>query len=105
MERTPTTRPSDREDRPCRPWIRSEPIRAMFLPQELEDIRFLAESWNVPIATVVWVIVHERLMQWKKRAPELGPNGLAIMGALTVLRQRLEKDSSGAAPDEPISEL
>lgn len=86
---------------PLRPWVRTRPIRTMFRPQEYANLRAIAEGWRVPLATAVWAIVSDQLSRYRKRAGDLGPDGLAIAAALVVLRQRRERDGSGGA-NEPV---
>jgi len=77
------------------PGTRSVVQRTTFRPGEVADLETIAAGWGVPLATVIWAIVHERLAQWRRRAPELGPAGLAIAAAVTVLRQREGGGESG----------
>ena len=77
---------SIRLDVPDRDWVRSVPIKAMFRPPEADDLDTIAEGWGVPVATAVWAIVVEQLARWRRQAPDLGPQGLAIAAAATVLQ-------------------
>ena len=77
------------------PWIRSRSVRTMFRPGELRDLQTIAKGWGVPVATVVWVIVHDQLARWRKKAPELGPHGLAIAAGLAVTRYVTERRGGG----------
>ncbi len=80
-----------RPTRPFRPWIRTKPVRTMFRPREIMDLREIAQVWNVHVATVVWAIVVEQLARWRKRAPDLGQHGLAIAAGLAVTRNATER--------------
>ena len=71
---------------PDRDWVRSVPVKAMFRPFEADDLDTIAEGWGVPVATAAWAIIAEQLARWRRQAPELGPHGLAIASAITVLR-------------------
>jgi hypothetical protein len=71
-------------------WVRSIPIRSMFRPGEHRDLQTISEVWGVPVATVVWAIVHGQLSRWRKRAPELGKHGLSIAAGLAVTRDASE---------------
>ncbi len=88
-----------------RDWVRSKPIRAMFRPPEFADLQAIAQAWNVPVATVVWAVVHDQLATWQKRAPEFGESGLAIAAAVAVLRLKPDRDQSGGSgtgsPERP----
>jgi hypothetical protein len=79
---------SIRLDVPDRDWVRSVPVKAMFRPPEADDLDTIAEGWGVPVATAVWAIVVEQLARWRRQAPDLGPHGLAIAAATTVLQMR-----------------
>ena len=81
--------------RPSRPWVRSRPVRTMFRPGELEDLKAISEAWGVPVATVVWAIVADQLARCRRRAPELGQHGLAIAAALAVTRYVTERHLRG----------
>ena len=65
--------------------VRSVPIKAMFRPPEADDLETIAEGWGVPVATAAWAIIVEQLARWRRQAPDLGPPGLAIAAAVTVL--------------------
>ena len=68
----------------------------MFRPGEVRDLQRIAAGWGVPLATVVWVIVHDQLARWRKKAPELGPHGLAITAAgIAVTRGVTERRRGG----------
>ena len=56
-------------------------------PSEMRDLRAIAEAWGVPTATVTWVIVHDQLARWRRRASDLGPAGLEIAAATAVLQR------------------
>ena len=71
-----------------RDWVRSVPVKAMFRPPEADDLETIAEDWGVPVATAVWAIIAEQLARWRRQAPDLGPHGLAIAAATTVLQMR-----------------
>ena len=71
-----------------RDWVRSVPIKAMFRPPEADDLETIAEGWGVPVATAAWAIIAEQLARWRRQAPDLGPHGLAIAAATTVLQMR-----------------
>jgi hypothetical protein len=71
---------------PDRDWVRSVPIKAMFRPPEADDLETIAEGWGVPVATAAWAIIAEQLARWRRQAPDLGPHGLAIAAATTVLQ-------------------
>ena len=77
--------------------IRSEGIDCQ---QEADDLEAIAEGWGVPVATAAWAIIVEQLARWRRQAPELGPHGLTIAAAVTVLRQRATEAASGAAGDK-----
>ena len=85
----------ERPPRPSRPWIRSRPVRTMFRPGELEDLKAISEVWGVPVATVVWAIVADQLARCRRRAPELGQHGLAIAVGLAVTRLPAKRHPSG----------
>ena len=76
-----------------RGWVRSMPVKTMFRPPEHEDLVEIAQGWGVPVATAVWAIVSGQLAHWRRQAPQLGPHGLAIAAAATVLRRGAERDS------------
>ena len=92
---------SGRRPQEERAWIRSRPVRTMFRPGELEDLQAISEAWGVPVATVVWVIVVERLAQWSRRVPELGEHGLAIAAGLAVTRRATERQAMGPRECRP----
>ena len=85
---------------PDRDWVRSVPIKAMFRPPEADDLDTIAKGWGVPVATAVWAIVVEQLARWRRQAPELGPQGLAIAAAATVL-QKSPRKLHAEPPVEP----
>ena len=85
-----------RPKRPFRSWVRSRPVRTMFRPQEIEDLREIASVWNVPVATVVWIIVVDQIARYRRRAPELGLHGLAIAAGLAVTRNATERSNRPA---------
>ena len=91
---------SIRLDVPDRDWVRSVPIKAMFRPPEADDLDTIAKGWGVPVATAVWAIVVEQLARWRRQAPDLGPQGLAIAAAATVLQRPLRASDAGH-PSEP----
>jgi hypothetical protein len=80
---------------PCsddhRDWARNKPIRSVFRLGEHRDLEPISRAWGVPIATVVWVIVHEQLSRWRKRAPEFGEADLAIAAGVAVIRYANER--------------
>ena len=78
---------------PPRPWVRTKPVRSMFRPEDLEDLRKVSEVWRLPVATVVWVIVVNQLARWRKQAPNLGQYGLAIAAGVAVTRYATERAS------------
>ena len=71
---------------PPKPWVRTKPVRSMFRPEDLEDLREISETWGLPVATVVWVIVVNQLARWRRQAPDLGQYGLAIAAGVAVTR-------------------
>ena len=79
-----------------RPGVRSVPVKSMFRPAEHADIEAIAKGWGVPVATAVWAIVADQLARWRRRAPELGKHGLAIAAAMTVLREKRNRDRNGS---------
>ena len=83
QQRTCSRRQRARE----RDWVRSRPVRIMFRPGELADLRAIAKGWGVPVATAVWAILHDQLARFRRQQPNLGPTGLAIAAALAVTRQ------------------
>jgi hypothetical protein len=85
---------------PDRDWVRSVPIKAMFRPPEADDLDTIAEGWGVPVATAVWAIVVEQLARWRRQAPELGPQGLAIAAAAAVLQMQTGIPAA-ASPEQP----
>ena len=87
---------------PERGWVRSHPVRTRFRPDEYEDLVAIAEGWSVPVATAMWAIVVDQLARFRKRAPELGPHGLAIAAALVVLRQPANFPRTGSVAREPL---
>ena len=70
----------------------------MFRPGERDDLQAIAEAWGIPVATTVWVIVHDQLAKYRRCAPELGEHGLAIAAATVVLRQRRAAAPRPSAP-------
>ena len=86
-----------------RDWVRSVPVKAMFRPPEADDLETIAEGWGVPVATAAWAIIAEQLARWRRQAPELGPHGLAIAAAATVLQMPLRAPDAGD-PVEPRRE-
>ncbi len=74
----------------------------MFRPDEYADLVAIAEGWGVPVATAMWAIVVDQLARFRKRAPELGPHGLAIAAASVVLRQPANVPRTGSAAPEPL---
>ncbi len=80
-----------------RDWLRSEGLRVSFRPTEIADLCAIAQAWNVPVATVVWAVVHDQLSRWQKRAPEFGEYGLAIAAAVAVLRLKPDREQSGGS--------
>ena len=66
-------------------WIRSEQLRVTFRPAEFKDLKVLAAHWQVPVATAVWAIMHERLAHFRRIAPEHGKHGRAIAAGLATL--------------------
>ena len=85
---------------PDRDWVRSVPIKAMFRPPEADDLDTIAKGWGVPVATAVWAIVVEQLARWRRQAPDLGPQGLAIAAAATVLQMQTGIPAA-AGPEQP----
>ena len=69
----------------------------MFRRDEHADLVAIAEGWGVPVATAMWAIVVDQLARFRKRAPELGPHGLAIAAGLVVLRQSSDPERRGSA--------
>ena len=69
----------------------------MFRLGEYEDLAYISDAWGVPVATAVWAIVHDQLARWRRQAPQLGEHGLAIAGALAVLRQKRDRARDGAS--------
>jgi acetylornithine/succinyldiaminopimelate/putrescine aminotransferase len=65
---------------------RSEPVVVSCRKGEFEDLNVIADGWGVPVATVVWAMMHDALARYRLMAPTLGPNGLVIAAALEVLR-------------------
>ncbi len=78
-------------------WVRSYPVKAMFRPGEYDDLVHISEGWGVPVGTAMWAIVHDQLARWRRQAPQLGEHGLAIAGALAVLRQKRDRARDGAS--------
>ena len=67
------------------------PVRShQFCVSTYRDLEPISRAWGVPIATVVWVIVHEQLSRWRKRDPEFGEAGLAIAAGVAVIRYATE---------------
>ena len=81
-------------------WVRSVPVRTMFRPGEYRDLQGISEAWGVPLAAVVWAIVHDQLSRWRKRAPELGKHGLSIAAGLAVTRYASENAVNRACRKE-----
>ncbi len=79
-----------------RGWTRCRPVKAMFRPPEHDDLQAIAAAWGVPVATAVWAIVADQLARWRRQSPELGEHGLAIAAAMTVLREKANRDRSGS---------
>ena len=78
---------------------RSVEIRVSIRPGEAADLRKIADGWGVPPATAAWAILHEALRRARRRAPELGPAGLAIAAGVALLGR--EAAGSGAGEDAP----
>jgi len=79
-------------------------IRARFTLGQAEEIRELAEHWKVPAAVAVWAIVTSQLARWRRVAPRYGRHGLAIAGALRVLRQRWAEERAAAESESSDAE-
>ncbi len=81
--------------------VRSEPIRTMFRPGEAADLRAIARAWDVPLASVVWAIVHGELRRYRRAAPDHGQAALAAAAAYSVTHR-----SGGGVPREarPVGE-
>ncbi len=73
---------------------RTESVRLMLRAGEAADLAAVAEAWGVPVATVVWAIVHERIAKARREPVELGEYGIAITVGLQVTR-RASKGGSG----------
>lgn len=69
-------------------WIRTKGVRTTFRPQQYDDLEAIAEGWGIPVATVVWAIVTERLQEWRRERVDLGTHGLAVAAAMAVLRMK-----------------
>ena len=91
--------------RPPRPpeFVRSAGLRVNFFPRELRDLEAIAEAWDVPLATAVWALLHDKLANLHKRAPKT-EDGLAVLAAAALRSVRLSPEgppSNGAeAPPE-----
>lgn len=53
-------RGSGRRKQP-KPYVRSEPVRVLFRPEEWHAIDILARTWDVPVATAVWALTVDAL--------------------------------------------
>lgn len=67
---------------------RNHTYRVSFAVHDAEDIERIAAAWGVPPGVALWAIVKHELARWRKREPQYGKHGLAIAGALQVLRQK-----------------
>ena len=81
-----------------RPWVRSQPVKAMFNRAEYADLEIIAEGWGVPVATAMWAIVVSELARWRRQAPEYGQHGISIAAAITVLRLKSVEADSDTTP-------
>jgi hypothetical protein len=64
---------------------RTERVSIQLRPGEKTDLEQIAEAWCVPMGTAAWGIVSERLAEWREKATEFGPSGLAIIAGLELL--------------------
>ena len=91
--------------------VRSEPIRTMFRPGEAADLRAIARHWGVPVATVVWAIVHGELRRYRRAAPDHGQAALAAAAAYSVTHRvggsvpREARPVGGGAEEHPGGSL
>ena len=73
---------------------RDQQFRVSFTFHDAEDIREIAEAWDVPVGIAVWAIVMSQLARWRRTAPKYGKHGLAIGAGLQVLRQKWAEERS-----------
>ena len=64
---------------------RTESVRLMVRAGEYADLAVIADAWGVPVATVGWVMIHERLAELRSVAPNLGAVGVARTAASQAL--------------------
>ena len=75
---------------------RNHTYRVSFAVQDAEDIERVAAAWGVPPGVALWAIVRHQLARWRKREPQYGKHGIAIAGALEVLRQKWGEERAEA---------
>jgi hypothetical protein len=75
---------------------RSHTLRVSFAAHDAEDIREIAAAWGVAPGLAIWAIVMDQLARWRKVEPRYGKHGLAIAGALQVLRQEWAEERAAA---------
>ena len=76
---------------------RDQVFRAFFSIRDGSDIRMIAEGWGCPPGVVVWALCRSELARIRRRTKvDLGKLGLAIAGALQVLRQKWAEERGAA---------
>ena len=75
---------------------RDRSFRVSFTAHDARDIRHVAAGWGVPPGVALWAVVKHELARWRKREPQYGKHGLAIAGALQVLRQKWAEERAAA---------
>jgi hypothetical protein len=85
------TRASERSLRPLLHCVHSSPARSTDGPGEHVDSEGISEAWGVAIPTAECSTMHDQLLRWRRRAPDLGEPGLAIAAGITVTRCGTER--------------
>ena len=75
---------------------RNHTYRVSFAVDDAADIERVAAAWGVPPGVALWAIMKDQLARWRKREPQYGKHGLAIAGALQVLRQKSAEERAEA---------
>jgi len=75
---------------------RNHTFRVSFHAHDAADIREVAAAWGVPPGVALWGIVKDQLARWRRVEPQYGRHGLAIAGALQVLRQKWGEEGAEA---------
>lgn len=66
---------------------RTSKVPIMLRAQEARDLRTIAEAWGVPVGTVAWSLVSDRLAELRRVALDCGPSGLARAAAAYLVRR------------------